>query len=209
MKITISNFENGERIPSRYALCEPDREKNTNFHKNLNPLVKWADAPIDTKSFALICVDPDAPSSRDDVNVEGKIIPADFPRADFYHWVVADIPANVFEIEEGADSNEVTPKGKPTGKTVYGGISGLNDYTSFFEGDQNMEGKYGNYDGPCPPKNDERIHHYYFRIYALNVETLNLPEIFDGRQLSNALTGRVIDMAEYSGIYTLNPHLIQ
>lgn len=45
-----------------------------------------------------------------------------------------------------------------------GSRQGLNDYTAFMAGSE-MAGDYFGYDGPCPPWNDERLHHY--GIYGL------------------------------------------
>ncbi len=63
-------------------------------------------------SFALLCVDPDAATKPDDVNQDGRTVPADLPRADFAHWAMVDIPSNVTEIGEGARSQGVSPRGK-------------------------------------------------------------------------------------------------
>lgn len=43
-----------------------------------------------------------------------------------------------------------------------------------------MAGSYGGYDGPCPPRNDERPHRYVVEIFALDVGSLKLPEGFTG-----------------------------
>ena len=106
-----------------------------------------------------------------------KVIPEkNFPRQDFYHWVLIDVPATLDRLPEGKASKGVIEKGKPFGKTEYG-IAGQNDYKKV------SEGLHGNYDGPCPPWNDEAIHHYHFIIYALDVGTLSPPKgPFDGRQ---------------------------
>ncbi len=45
------------------------------------------------------------PSSGEDVNQEGKVVPADLPRMDFYHWVLVDIPASISAISEGEASS--------------------------------------------------------------------------------------------------------
>jgi phosphatidylethanolamine-binding protein (PEBP) family uncharacterized protein len=37
-------------------------------------------------------------------------------------------------------------------------------------GNPDMAGQYFGYDGPCPPWNDERMHHYIFTIYALDID---------------------------------------
>jgi phosphatidylethanolamine-binding protein (PEBP) family uncharacterized protein len=40
----------------------------------------------------VICHDPDVPSKGDDVNQEGRGVPASLPRVDFFHWVLVDLP---------------------------------------------------------------------------------------------------------------------
>jgi Raf kinase inhibitor-like YbhB/YbcL family protein len=173
---------------------------------NRNPEVRWSGAPDGTRSFALLCVDPDAPTKPDDVNQEGRTVPASLPRADFSHWVLVDIPANVAGIPAGADSDGVTPRGKPVGPTAYG-VRGTNDYTSWFSGDADMDGTYGGYDGPCPPWNDEIPHHYTFTVYALDVETLGLDGEFGRSEALAAIEGHVLASASHTGTYTLNPDL--
>jgi phosphatidylethanolamine-binding protein (PEBP) family uncharacterized protein len=39
-----------------------------------------------TKSFAIVCHDPDVPSKGDDVNQEGRAVPRSLARVDFFHW---------------------------------------------------------------------------------------------------------------------------
>ncbi len=68
--------------------------------------------PKGTESFALIVHDPDVPSKGDDVNQEGREVPASLPRVDFYHWILIDIPADVRGVEAGSQSDGVTPHGK-------------------------------------------------------------------------------------------------
>ena len=155
----------------------------------------------------MICVDVDVPTVGDDVNVEGRTVPADLERTDFDHWVLVDIPPSVRELEEGRDSDGVTPGGKDLGQTEYG-LRGRNDYTAWFAGDDDMEGTYGGYDGPCPPWNDERIHHYHFRVYALDTNRLGLTGNFGGAEAVEAIGAHVLAEAEIVGTYTLNPSLL-
>jgi Raf kinase inhibitor-like YbhB/YbcL family protein len=174
------------------------------FGPNLSPHLQWADAPEGTKSFALICTDRDAPSVRDDANQADRTVPYELPRADFYHWVLVDIPADVHELPEGCDCMGVTPRGKDVGKTPYG-VRGINSYTSWFAGDPNMEGDYGGYDGPFPPWNDERVHNYYFTLYALDVDSLGLQGAFDGADALLAMRGHILATAEIVGTYAIYP----
>ena len=70
-----------------------------------------------------------------------------------------------------------------------------------------MEGVYGGYDGPCPPWNDERLHHYHITLYALDVEKLGLHDDFGGPDALSKMEGHVIARASWTGAYTLNPAL--
>jgi len=156
------------------------------------------------RSFALICHDPDVPSVADDVNQAGRTVANDLPRIHFFHWVMADIPAARRELAEGADADGVTPRGKALGATD-NGVRGLNSYTDWFAGNPEMGGDYGGYDGPFPPWNDERLHHYVFTLYALDVETLGLSDRFGGPEVRAAVEGHVLATATWTGTYSLNP----
>jgi len=70
-----------------------------------------------------------------------------------------------------------------------------------------MAGDYYGYDGPCPPWNDLRIHHYIFRLYALDVPSLDLGPRFTGAQARAALQGHILDEAQLVGAYSLHPEL--
>jgi len=55
---------------------------------NISPPIEWHDAPTETRSFALIVEDPDAPKGL------------------FRHWVAYDIPASSTSLKEGDGSRE-------------------------------------------------------------------------------------------------------
>ncbi len=171
---------------------------------NRSPHLQWSDVPAATRSFAVVCVDPDAPSQADDVNRSDRTVPYDLPRADFYHWLLVDIPAHQRELPEAADADGLVPRGKPAGAVPLG-VRGINDYTGWFAGDAEMAGNYGGYDGAWPPFNDERMHHYRFTVYALDVETLALPLLFTGRDLCEAMNGHVLDQSTITVNYSLYP----
>jgi len=141
-----------------------------------------------------------------DVNVEGRSVAASLPRADFSHWVLVDIAPTVTSIAEGADADGITPKGKTLGATGLG-VRGINDYTSWFAGDADMQGLYAGYDGPCPPWNDELVHEYTFSVHALDVDTLGLGGVFGASEALAAMQGHVLDHASVTFTYTLNPAL--
>lgn len=207
MELTSRSITDGERIPETNAFCAPDPEETVTQGGNLSPHLAWEGVPEGTRSFAVVCVDPDVPTVGDDVNVEGKTVPADLERTDFYHWVLLNVPPSVRELAEGEDSRGVTAGGKEVGQTEYG-VRGRNDYTAWFAGDDEMEGTYGGYDGPCPPWNDERLHHYHFRVYALDVPAFDVDGDFGGAEAVEAIEGHVLEVAELVGTYTLNPALL-
>ena len=79
MQLTSSVFQQGAEIPSYY----------TSDGEDVSPELSWKDAPAETKSFALIVHDPDAPKP-----------------GGFTHWVVYDIPPETGHIEENVPSTE-------------------------------------------------------------------------------------------------------
>ena len=68
-----------------------------------------------------------------------------------------------------------------------GARQGLNDYTGWFAGDADMAGTYRGYDGPYPPAHDLREHRYFFRVFALDVASLQLPERFTAADIADTL----------------------
>lgn len=205
MKLTSQSLQDGAPIPGRCAFCVPDQALHVRLSENLSPHLAWRDAPKGTQSFVLTCVDVDVPSRGDDVNQEGKSVPADLPRVDFTHWVMVDIPANVTELAEGACSRGVTPKGKVLPSGPAGARQGKNDYTGWFANDAQMGGTYLGYDGPCPPWNDSIPHRYHFTVYATDLERCPVEGAFGLADLRTALKGHVLAEASLTGRYTLNP----
>lgn len=207
MQLHSNSFADGSVLPGHLAFCIPDAVHHVCLGANRNPHLVWSDAPVGTQSFAIIMHDPDVPSQGDDVNQEGRTVPASLPRVDFFHWVLFNLPATVQEIAEGEFSHEVTPKGKPGPAAAKGASQGINDYTAWFAGDGDMQGNYYGYDGPCPPWNDEIPHHYIVTVYALDVASLSLPAPATGAQLRQAIANHTLASASIMGRYSLNPHV--
>lgn len=208
MQLRTTSFDDGGVIPTRYALAKHDPATKVTFAGNVNPHLEWSDVPEGTRSLVIICHDPDAPSVGDDVNQEGREVPADLPRADFFHWVAVDLPASLTSIDEGEFCSGVVPGGQSAQKGPHGCRQGANDYTGWFAGDPEMEGTYYGYDGPAPPWNDSIEHRYVFTLYALDLYRLPVDGDFTGHDVRNAMAGHILAEASVEGTYTQNPRLL-
>ncbi|WP_332853568.1 YbhB/YbcL family Raf kinase inhibitor-like protein [Duganella sp. S19_KUP01_CR8] len=208
MKLTSISFSNNQPIPGEFAFAVIAPDTHITLSSNRNPQLAWDEVPAGTQSFVLICHDPDVPSRGDDVNQEGREVPASLPRVDFFHWLLLDIPGATRAIAAGSHSDGVTPHGK-TGPEAAGGMKhGINDYSNWFAGDAQMSGNYYGYDGPCPPWNDALLHHYVFTLYALDIPALPQDQALDGLAIRSAIAGHVLAEATLTGTYTLNPKLL-
>jgi len=215
MKLWSKAFADKAPIPGEFAFCVPDAASHITLSTNRNPDLHWDDVPAGTRSFALICHECDVPSRLDDVNQEGREIPADLPRVEFFHWVLIDIPPGLNTISAGTHSDGVIARGKPgpealVGTATAGGLRhGLNDYTGWFANDPDMKGDYFGYDGPCPPWNDTIPHRYVFTVYALDIDRVPVEGKFTGTDVRRAIEGHVLAQASITGTYALNPKLVK
>ena len=204
MQLTSRDLAEGQPIHQRFAFGKPDPDEHMALSDNLSPHLAWDDVPAGTRSFAVLCVDPDVPGDASDVNTDGRTLPADMARVDFYHWLLVDLEPDTY-IEEGDYSDGVTPRGKEGPDGPSGTRQGANDYTNWFAEDPEMAGTYFGYDGPCPPWNDSLVHHYHFTLYALDVAEAPVDGEFTGDELVDAIEPHILDRAEVVGLYTLNP----
>jgi len=200
MRVSSDSFSNGQPIPGEFAMGVAE-----GFGGNRNPQLAWEDVPAGTRSFALLCIDPDAPTVAELVGRQDVEIPLDQPRAEFVHWAMVDIGADERQIAAGSCSDGITAKGKQAPAGPAGARQGLNSYTQWFAGDAQMGGDYFGYDGPYPPFNDQRVHRYFFRLIALDVATLEVPTRFTAADVLRAVQGHVLGEASVWGTYSLHP----
>ena len=90
--LTSTGFTDGGALP----------DAQVHARGNRSPQLSWSGAPEGTKSFAITCFDPDAPTG-----------------SGFWHWTVANLPADVTGLAEGASSAGL-PKGAIEGRTDFG-----------------------------------------------------------------------------------------
>ncbi len=206
MRIYSNSFQRHQSLPVEFAAGQPTAD-GFGFAPNRNPHLAWEDAPVGTRSFALLCVDPDVPTVAEMVGKEGVLIPVEQPRTEFIHWVMVDIPATVHDIAAGACSDGMVAHGKQVPDGPDGARQGLNDYTGWFANDPDMAGDWYGYDGPFPPPNDLRMHRYFFRVFALDLERLPLPDRFTASDALAAMHGHVLAEAATYATYSLHPDL--
>jgi Raf kinase inhibitor-like YbhB/YbcL family protein len=103
MQLTSSSFKDGDYLSMDHVL-------STDFGfgcsgGNRSPQLAWSGAPAGTKSFALTCFDPDAPTG-----------------SGFWHWLVVNIPAGVTELplDAGNARSGKLPDGALQTRTDYG-----------------------------------------------------------------------------------------
>ncbi len=198
LELRVGGVTDGAPIPDKFAYCIPDGKGQSKDGENISPSVTWLGAPSGTQSYTLIVVDDDVPADFTNANQPAKELPVNAPRQPFYHWVVADIPATSLGFIEGADSKGITPGGKTFGRKHYG-IDGRNDYAKMGSGD------HGGYDGPCPPWNDLRMHHYHFQLYALDIPSLGLRNPLTGPQALSVMKNHILARGEITVTYSTNP----
>jgi Raf kinase inhibitor-like YbhB/YbcL family protein len=104
---------------------------------DVSPQLSWSGFPEETKSFAVTVYDPDAPTL-----------------SGFWHWAVANLPADVTELAEGAGDGSDLPGGALTLRNDAG---------------------QRRYIGAAPPAG-HGPHRYYITVAAVDVEKLDLPD---------------------------------
>jgi Raf kinase inhibitor-like YbhB/YbcL family protein len=102
MTLTSANFGDGDYLGTDHILSETYGFGCAGG--NVSPALTWQGAPEETKSFALTCFDPDAPTG-----------------SGFWHWVVVNIPPDVSALDSGAgNSGGNLPMGALQVRTDFG-----------------------------------------------------------------------------------------
>ena len=149
--LTSSGFADGGLLPDAQVYAKGNR----------SPQLNWSGAPEGTKSFAITCFDPDAPTG-----------------SGFWHWTVANLPADVTELAEGASSAGL-PKGAIEGRTDFG---------------------QPGFGGAAPPAG-HGPHHYVFTVFAVDVEALPVTAADSGAKYGFNLHFHTLARASITGIY--------
>lgn len=126
-KLESASFADGDTLPDLHVKAMGDT----------SPHLRWSGAPAGTRGFAITCFDPDAPTG-----------------SGFWHWTVANIPADVTELPAGAGhpSGHDLPPGAVQGRTDYG---------------------YAGFGGAAPPPG-HGPHRYVFTVFAVNTDHLDV-----------------------------------
>jgi Raf kinase inhibitor-like YbhB/YbcL family protein len=95
------------------------------------------------------------------------------PNGTFTHWVLFDVPAATRTLPHGA---------------LNIGTAGRNDFD-----------KMG-YGPACPPKG-HGVHHYHFKLFALDVEKLGHKEGAERKQVESAMANHIVGRGELIGTY--------
>ena len=119
--LTSNDFTDGGVLPDAQVKAKGDT----------SPHLKWSGAPEGTKSYAVTCYDPDAPTG-----------------SGFWHWTVANIPAEATELPAGGPM----PAGAVEGRTDYGDTG---------------------FGGAAPPPG-HGPHRYIFTVFAVDTEKLDV-----------------------------------
>ena len=103
----------------------------------------------------------------------------DAPKGTFRHWAAYNIPAGTHQLPEGAGSNI---PGAPARM-----VTAKNDF-----------GNRG-YDGPQPPRG-HGTHHYHFRLFALGVAELGVPEDCGAQEVLEAARANALEEGDSVGL---------
>ena len=146
--LTSADFRDGDVLPDAQVMA----------HGNTAPQLSWSGAPEGTKSFAITCYDPDAPTG-----------------SGFWHWTVANIPADVTELAADA----ALPPGAVEGRTDFGAPG---------------------FGGAAPPAG-HGPHRYIFTVFAVDVDHLPVTADNSGAVFGFNLHFHTLAKTSITGVY--------
>jgi len=146
--LTSDDFNDGGVLPDAQVYAKG----------NTSPHLAWSGAPEGTKSFAITCYDPDAPTG-----------------SGFWHWTVANIPADVRALAAGGP----LPTGAVEGRTDFGTPG---------------------FGGAAPPAG-HGPHRYVFTVFAVDVEALDVTPDNSGAIFGFNLHFHTLARASITGVY--------
>ena len=130
MRVYSQDLHDGDKMPEKHVFNGMGYQG-----ENVSPHLAWEDAPEGTKSFVVTCFDPDAPTG-----------------SGWWHWVVANLPADTTSLPQGAGSGKTAlPAGAVQTRTDFG---------------------QAGYGGAAPPAGE--THRYIFSVHALDVESIEV-----------------------------------
>src|SRR3954465_10560885 len=121
--------------------------------EDISPQLSWSGAPEGTKSYAVTVYDPDAPT-----------------QSGFWHWAVADIPATVTELPEGAGDD--TGSGLPAGAVQLPPDAGTPRFTGAAPPARGP--RPPRFIGAAPPAGPGPPR-FFFGVHALDTESIGVP----------------------------------
>ncbi|MDF7784301.1 kinase inhibitor [Pantoea stewartii] len=130
MRVYSQDLHDGDKMPEKHVFNGMGYQG-----ENVSPHLAWEDAPEGTKSFVVTCFDPDAPTG-----------------SGWWHWMVANLPADTTSLPQGAGSGKAAlPAGAVQTRTDFG---------------------QAGYGGAAPPAGE--THRYIFSVHALDVESIEV-----------------------------------
>jgi Raf kinase inhibitor-like YbhB/YbcL family protein len=95
ISLASTAFEDGGPIPYLYT-CEGD---------DISPPLQWSGAPVSTRTYAMVCEDPDA------------------PRGTWIHWVLFNISGDAVELTKAVPTLPELPSGARHGRNTAGDMA--------------------------------------------------------------------------------------
>jgi Raf kinase inhibitor-like YbhB/YbcL family protein len=95
IRLTSGAFQDGGRIPYLYT-CEGD---------DISPPLQWTGGPVATRSYAMVCEDPDA------------------PRGTWIHWVLYNISGDTVALNKAVPTLPELPSGARHGRNTAGDLA--------------------------------------------------------------------------------------